>query len=314
MARQTHDTQVLVRYAAGDLSSQELLELENHLDACAQCRDFLSFVRNFEATLTKVAADTTTSDTTCPDSSLLVDLEAEALDEWTAQNVRAHLFLCKQCLEDFYALRQLRPKRVEVVLKVTPWSFSCVRFLGDAQYRVRERNHERQGARGALQLRPILSDSETGEQFPVTVRLEDTVVSGIPRILGRLRIKIQNKKIVPEWRASLLTRDRNEIVAAQLNKRCIVMHSPLAPGNYILTIHNPGDCLWEMHLTLETFTLNEAMKEAQTLLNKELYGAALNVLWPTIGLYPDIPELWKLKTDAMTAIKKRKRQKETEGV
>lgn len=136
-----------------------------------------------------------------------------------------------------------------------------------------------------------------GQGSSVAIRLEDTVVSGIPRLLGKLRITIHSRKVSPEWRGCLFAGDYRQLAMKPLDKRRAIIHAPLASGNYVLAIYNKDDCLWELLLTLETFTLNEAIQEAQRFINRGLFGAALEILLPAIALFPDNPELWELETE-----------------
>jgi len=107
MARpEPHEPEKLTRYACGNLSLEEQGKLEKHIRGCAPCRDYVSFVREFNAGVREAKPPKPTADEPCPDTALLVDLEAGELDERTASHVRAHLLFCGDCREIFYALRR----------------------------------------------------------------------------------------------------------------------------------------------------------------------------------------------------------------
>src|ERR1035441_3847184 len=47
------------------------------------------------------------ADEPCPETFLIAALEANALDEITANHVRSHVLFCESCLEDFLSLRRV---------------------------------------------------------------------------------------------------------------------------------------------------------------------------------------------------------------
>jgi hypothetical protein len=106
-ARNIHDTERLVRYAEGTLSFNERGAAEQHLGDCAACRDFVSFVQDFNSALVAAKPDGDGPDEPCPDSSLIIALDADELDDETARQIRAHLLFCRACLEEFFLLWRL---------------------------------------------------------------------------------------------------------------------------------------------------------------------------------------------------------------
>jgi len=54
-----------------------------------------------------------------PSASLIVELEADELEEKTAQNIRAHLLYCKTCREKYLLLRKLSQEQFEEHLLAT---------------------------------------------------------------------------------------------------------------------------------------------------------------------------------------------------
>jgi hypothetical protein len=108
-----HEAQNLIRYTEGALPAEERTATEAHLETCASCRDFVSFVRDFNANLRDVKRQTQVAGEPCPDSSLIIALEANELDERTAAQVRAHMLFCDGCLEEFFLLRRLAGEPAE---------------------------------------------------------------------------------------------------------------------------------------------------------------------------------------------------------
>jgi hypothetical protein len=108
-----HEIETLVRYAEHAVSVEERAAAERHLLGCAACREFLSFVEDFNATVRSAKPQAESQDEPCPDSSLIIALEADELDEATARQVRAHLLFCRTCLEEFFLLRRLAEQEAE---------------------------------------------------------------------------------------------------------------------------------------------------------------------------------------------------------
>jgi len=111
-----HDPRQLTQYAFGYLSAKEQTQLTEHLRTCAPCREYVSFLRAFKAALREAKPSGDRLDEPCPDSRLIVALEAGDIDERTAEHVRAHLIFCSHCRKEYYALQQLRPRWTDVIL------------------------------------------------------------------------------------------------------------------------------------------------------------------------------------------------------
>jgi hypothetical protein len=108
-----HEIEKLVRYAEGALPAEERTATTRHLEDCASCREFLSFVDDFNGALRDAKPSRQDPDEPCPDSSLIIALEADELDQLAAEQVRAHLLFCSTCLEEFFLLRRLAREEAE---------------------------------------------------------------------------------------------------------------------------------------------------------------------------------------------------------
>lgn len=102
-----HEPDKLIRYAFGDLPEKEQNTVDQHLRSCTSCQEFVSFVREFNSNLREARPLSRIAEETCPDPSLVVALEANELDKQAAQHVRAHMLFCRDCLEEYFALRRL---------------------------------------------------------------------------------------------------------------------------------------------------------------------------------------------------------------
>src|SRR6266568_353287 len=102
-----HPKAELLRYLAGVMEGEEKRALEAHLAGCAECREYVSFVKGFNENLAGLTGEEFTSDEPCPDSWTLVSYEAGKVDEDAARHLRVHLLFCDQCAKEFYALRRV---------------------------------------------------------------------------------------------------------------------------------------------------------------------------------------------------------------
>lgn len=102
-----YSTDELLSYVSGELGQDERAPLERHVAGCADCQEFMAFVRTFNAGVRKAVSDPRAAGEPCPETFLIAALEANALDEITANHVRSHVLFCESCLEDFLSLRRI---------------------------------------------------------------------------------------------------------------------------------------------------------------------------------------------------------------
>ncbi len=100
-------------YAWGGRGDELRALVEAHLNECPSCRQFVSFVQEFIATARENRAGPDALPGPHPDASLIVDLEADTLDEQTAQKVGLHLLECKSCRDAYLRLRSLTDSQFE---------------------------------------------------------------------------------------------------------------------------------------------------------------------------------------------------------
>jgi len=102
-----YGTDELLRYVFGEIGEDNRTPLEQHVAGCADCRGFISFVRTFNDGLRKAVAARRRSGEPHPETFLIAALEANALDEPTADRVLSHVLFCKSCLDDFLTIRRV---------------------------------------------------------------------------------------------------------------------------------------------------------------------------------------------------------------
>ena len=103
----------VTRYAWGELAQDLRPAVEAHVKGCTSCTELVSFVKEFISAARQNAGRPTSPDEPHPDASLIVDLEADELDEETARQVSMHLLDCKPCREAYLLLRSLSNDQFE---------------------------------------------------------------------------------------------------------------------------------------------------------------------------------------------------------
>ena len=235
MARtEPHEPDKLTRYAHGELAAEDRARLEQHVAECNSCREYLSFVRNFETGLRDARPAMRTPGEPCPDSSLLIALEADELGAKTAEHVRAHMLFCKDCMEEYYALRRLRsPSWTEVIVRAVGGTLECLSLAGS----------------GVI-LQPSYA-AVRGETEPLSdrIHIEDTVVDPETEATSTVRVKIGAEPKPPAasvlleahlpqagWRVYLFDAEDRELASLPLAAEETAIGSNLAYGSYTLKI------------------------------------------------------------------------------
>jgi hypothetical protein len=102
------------RYVLGELTGSQAVAVEEHLAQCENCRDTVSFMREFGRELRGQIFDSDENKEPCPPTELLANVESDLADEQEAQHVRAHTVHCRDCSKKFLILRGLRNKEQSV--------------------------------------------------------------------------------------------------------------------------------------------------------------------------------------------------------
>src|SRR5207245_11422603 len=107
-------------FVEGQASASERQEVEAHLKGCRDCRELLSFMRDFSDIAKDVADDEIAQDEPHPQNSVIIAYEEGRLDKETSLHLRSHMLFCDRCAETYYLLKRMRaPSWVEVVVGVT---------------------------------------------------------------------------------------------------------------------------------------------------------------------------------------------------
>jgi len=288
LAGKTHPKEDLIRYADKALSKTESKEVAKHLETCDNCRQFLSFVKEFSGELANLKEEEFTTDEACPDSWTLVSYEAGDVDEETAKHMRVHLLFCDDCSEEFYALQRLRPKRVEATIRVAEGFIDCVQISDEATF------YTEPTAVGAilgigdvleapfLLIKMSMVDPDTGAESDITLRIEGEYYTS-----EKVLVNVKSSP-VPEglWQARLL-----DAPPVPITTSLVTVSKELEHGSYILGIYKEDECLGEFSFTVQRFNEPEAIKSSIKYLSIRDYPRALAILYSAFKWYPTSTEI-----------------------
>jgi hypothetical protein len=226
-----------------NLSGENTSFIETHLADCPPCSKRVMFARKFTALAKEQFTRANMPDEPCPDTSDIVALEADGLDEETAQHVRAHLLFCKLCREEYLLLRRLSNEQLEekalagkqggITIDVIPGGIRCREIFGSGHL-----------------VNPIavavLGESEAPSR---SIRVEDTIedagsgASSIIRILvdvdperARAMMHVEANPPRSDWTASLVGPDGNELSSSPLVADKTILGSDLPFESYAVNI------------------------------------------------------------------------------
>jgi hypothetical protein len=236
-----HPRADLLRYLDDTVEGAEKGSLEEHLQGCPECREYLSFVKGFNQGLSGLSKEEFTTDETCPDSWTLVSYEAGSADEETARHLRAHLLFCDKCAEEFYVLRRLRgPSWTEVIVRAVGGAIECLSLSGSG-----------------ILVEPAYAAVRTAER-PVAggVEIEDTVADPATKATSTLRVIIETDPRAPatsvtldadppqpDWKVYLLDAEERELASAPIFERQTRIGSRLPYGSYTISVRRGPDAL-----------------------------------------------------------------------
>ncbi len=90
----------------GQVSEEKRIFLEEHVETCAECKEYLEFIKEFSE---KMKALPKHKEEKCPSSLLLAKFstEKEEIDSETLANLEAHVLFCDDCYKLVLQLRRM---------------------------------------------------------------------------------------------------------------------------------------------------------------------------------------------------------------
>lgn len=274
-----HPRADLLRYLTGEVEGGEKAVIEAHLTSCEDCRNYLSFVRDFRAGLSELTAEEFTTPEPCPDAWTIVAYERGDADEETSRRLRAHLVLCDACADLYYSLLRQRPKIVEVILRVARGLVECLHVSGVAErlplpVTVAVRGPERL-LLAPFEITQSLVDPETGLEHATTLRVEESLEK------ERVRVVVGADPPVPpeeKWKVRLAGSTEELPASMSLAGPQLIVARAIPYGFYALEILKEDDCLGRFLFSVEPFNLADAMDAALEHLGRAEYARALAIL------------------------------------
>src|SRR2546426_11290260 len=237
-----HETEKLTRYVFGELAGTERHAVEEHVGSCTPCQDFITFARGFNGALREAKPQSSGPGESCPDASLIVDLEAGELDSETARHVHAHILFCGQCKQEFYALRQLRsPSWTKLVVDAVRGALECANLSGSAELvepaYIGVRDEGRSDKRNRVEIEDTLVDADSGTTSQIRLAIEAEPNGDTAAIF------LAAKPPQAEWKVSVFGMQEEELAGAPLSEGEIAIASGLPYGRYTVKVFRGQETL-----------------------------------------------------------------------
>ena len=222
-----------------------------HVEGCAECREYLAFVDDFQAGLQELTPEELAGKQTHPEPELIFNYEQGKLDEERARELRAHMVFCDACTDELYALRRLQHPRsfTQVVIRLAKKTLRVVDISGTGE---------------VLELVPVAAKGGDEESISESVQIEDTVADSETKRSSAIRIRIdadpqgtgaqmrlQADPPQPDWKVSLTPVGSEALMAVPIAERETLLGADLVPGSYIVNIRKGKDSLASFALEVQ---------------------------------------------------------------
>ena len=249
----------VTRYAWGELPEGSRPAVEQHLQHCTACSELISFVDMFSAAA-RENRGRRDSPSEHPDPSLIVDLEADELEEERARQVSVHLLDCKPCREAYLRLRRLSDEQFEekVLAGVLEGPERALAWTKVILRAVRGLLESLSVTGSGMLLQPAYAGVGRGETEVLSdrLRLEDTVVDPKTKAASKVQMEIkadpkaETVSLVlevaparPDWKVYLFDAEERELASMPLAAEESQIGSKLPAGSYTVRIRKGPDAL-----------------------------------------------------------------------
>lgn len=251
-----HPHESLIRtHVEGEGSERERQEVAEHLKGCSDCREFLSFVRDFSETAKDLADDEIAADEPHAPKSVIIAYEEGKLDAETSVHLRSHMLFCDECAEAYYLLKRMRaPSWTEVVIEairsakeflLKPIEITGMGELVPLAAAGVTRSDEPEEPQSRVEIIQHVADS--GDEAELHVYVESSAKG--PGTTVRILVAVDPPK--PAWRAKLLDAEDNELASVPLTERQQVLRPSLTPGTFVAQVLKEGEVLAECRLRIQ---------------------------------------------------------------
>jgi hypothetical protein len=245
----------ILRYRDGDLDEAKKRSVDKHLQGCAECREYLAFVDDFQAGLRELTPEEFTGTQKCPEPELIFDYEQGKLDDDRARELRAHMLFCDTCTDELYALRRLHHPRsfTQAVIRIAKKALQVLDISGTGE--VPELAEVAFRSKGKEETRPesqyvLIEDTVTEEETKQSSRISVDVEAAPDRPAAALRLLIAPPR--RDWEVSLSTAEGRELKSAAITDEEMLLSSPVVdPGSYTLQIRKGEHVLADFMLDIQ---------------------------------------------------------------
>jgi len=228
-------------FVEGQASASERQEVEAHLKGCRDCRELLSFMRDFSDIAKDVADGEIAQDEPHPQNSVIIAYEEGRLDKETSLHLRSHMLFCDRCAESYYLLKRMRaPSWVEVVIgifqraKDTLLKALEITGMGElvpvAEAVSRGPGDEVEEGKSKIQIAQHVTDAD--EEADVLLFIEPA------QSTGSVRLRIQSSL-------------EEELASIPLSRQSQLLYSSLTPGKFIVHVVRDEQVLAEYRLRIQ---------------------------------------------------------------
>ncbi len=243
-------------FVEGQASASERQEVEAHLKGCSDCRELLSFIRDFSDIAKDVADDEIAHDEPHPQNSVIIAYEEGRLEKETSLHLRSHMLFCDRCAETYYLLKRMRaPSWTEVVIEAVrsakEWLLRPLDITGTGEFIplpatiTKGPSEEPEEGQSRMEIAQHVTDSE--EKADILFSLEPEDDEPVPTFL--LRVEIDPPK--DEWRAHFFGADGKRLASVPLSLKSQIIFSNFPVGSFTAQVQKGDEILAECRLKIQ---------------------------------------------------------------
>jgi hypothetical protein len=243
-------------FVEGQASASERQEVEAHLKGCSDCRELLSFMRDFSDTAKDLADGEIARDEPHPQNSVIIAYEEGSLDKETSLHLRSHMLFCDRCAETYYLLKRMRaPSWTEVVIEAArsakEFVLKLVEITGMGELVPLgatgvTRSDEPEEPQPKIEIRQHITDSGDEADLMLIVEPNSDDSGDTVRIL----VGIDPPKA--DWKVKLLDARGNAMASVSLSETKQMLHPGITPGNFVAQVTKDDEVLAECRVQLRS--------------------------------------------------------------
>jgi hypothetical protein len=220
-------------YVEGEVSDSDRQKVDAHMKDCGDCRDLLSFMRDFSDAAKDFAADDIAQDEPHARNEVIIAYEEGKLDKETALHLRSHMLFCDRCAETYYLLKRMRAPSwttvvIETVRSAKETLLRAVEITGMGELvplsvAVTRRRGEQEQAQPKLEIALYVTDAH--DEAELVIHVESGHARGVS-----IRVLLRGDPPKPGWKAKLLDAENKVLASIPLTNQEQELHPALSTG------------------------------------------------------------------------------------